>query len=72
MITCYQLVSTVIIYIRYSWKIPRIGTTYKKYFLKDNSTEVEKVINEFLSEHDTVSVKGIAMDEMGVMLLYEE
>ncbi len=43
-----------------------------KYFLKDNSIEVEKVINEFLSEHDTVSVKGIAMDEMGVMLLYEE
>ena len=42
------------------------------YFLKDKSTEVEKVINEFLSEHDTVSVKSIAMDEMGVMLLYEE
>ena len=43
-----------------------------KYFLKDNSTEVEKVINEFLSEHDTVSVKSISMDESGVMLLYEE
>lgn len=42
------------------------------YFLKDNSTEVEKVINEFLSEHETVSVKSIAMDERGVILLYEE
>jgi ribosomal protein L10 len=26
------------------------------YFLKDNSTEVEKVINEFLSEHDQLRV----------------
>ena len=43
-----------------------------KYFLKDNSTEVEQIINEFLSEHDTVSVKSISMDESGVMLLYEE
>ncbi|HEX7257037.1 MAG TPA: hypothetical protein VF242_03165 [Nitrososphaeraceae archaeon] len=42
------------------------------YFLKDNSTGVEKIINEFLSEHDSVSVKSIAMDESGVMLLYEE
>ncbi|HEX7258710.1 MAG TPA: hypothetical protein VF242_11695 [Nitrososphaeraceae archaeon] len=42
------------------------------YFLKDNSTEVEKVINEFLSEHDSISVKSIAMDESSVMLLYEE
>jgi ribosomal protein L10 len=42
------------------------------YFLKDNSTEVEKVINEFLSEHDSISVKSIAMDESSVILLYEE
>ena len=42
------------------------------YFLKDNTTEVEKIINEFLNEHDNISVKSIAMDQMGVMLLYEE
>ncbi|HET7643387.1 MAG TPA: hypothetical protein VFK40_07750 [Nitrososphaeraceae archaeon] len=27
------------------------------YFLKDNTKEVEKIINEFLSEHDDKSVK---------------
>jgi len=42
------------------------------YFLKDNTTEVEKVINEFLAEHENISVKSMAMDQMGVMLLYEE
>ena len=42
------------------------------YFLKDSSTEVEKVINAFLAEHDSISVKSIAMDQTGVMLLYEE
>ncbi|HJT84231.1 MAG TPA: hypothetical protein VJ697_07090 [Nitrososphaeraceae archaeon] len=42
------------------------------YFLKDNTTEVEKIINKFLSEHDDISVKSIAMDQTGVMLLYEE
>ena len=42
------------------------------YFLKDNTTEVEKIINEFLSEHDNVSAKSITMDDSGVMLLYEE
>ena len=42
------------------------------YFLKDNTTEVEKIINEFLSEHESISVKSIAMDQTGVMLLYEE
>ena len=33
---------------------------------------VEKIINEFLSEHDNISVISIAMDPTGFMLLYEE
>ena len=42
------------------------------YFLKDNSTEIEKIINEFLAEHDNISVKSISMDQTVVMLLNEE
>ena len=40
-----------------------------KYFLKDHSTEVEQIINEFLSEHETVSLKITSLDDSGVMLL---
>ena len=33
---------------------------------------MEKVINEFLSQNDSIDVKSISMDDNGVMLLYEE
>jgi hypothetical protein len=35
-------------------------------------SEAEKQINEFLSQHESRSVKSIAMDDSGVILLYEE
>ena len=41
-----------------------------KYFLT-GKFEAEQVINEFLSQNDSISVKSIAMDGNGVMLLYE-
>jgi hypothetical protein len=34
--------------------------------------EAEKQINEFLSQHDSIDIKSIAIDKSGVMLLYEE
>ena len=42
-----------------------------KYFLIDKM-ESEKIINEFLSQNDSIDVKSISLDENGVMLLYEE
>jgi hypothetical protein len=42
-----------------------------KYLLNDK-LEMEKVVNEFLSQNDLISVKSIAMDDNGVMLFYEE
>jgi hypothetical protein len=42
-----------------------------KYFNVIKS-EAEKQINEFLLQHESISVKSIAMDDLGVMLLYEE
>jgi hypothetical protein len=47
-------------------KKPRV-----KYFMKTDKIEAEKVINEFLSNNDSIDVKSIAMDDSGVMLLYE-
>ena len=35
-------------------------------------SEAEKQINEFLSQNDSIDVKGISMDDTGVMLLFEE
>jgi hypothetical protein len=35
-------------------------------------SEAEKQINEFLSQHESITIKSIAMDDLGVMLLYEE
>ncbi len=40
--------------------------------MKADKMEAEKVINEFLSKNDSIDVKSIAMDDNGVMLLYEE
>jgi len=34
--------------------------------------EAEKQINDFLSQHESIEVKSIAMDDVGVMLLYIE
>jgi hypothetical protein len=34
-------------------------------------SEAEKQINEFLSKHESITVKSIAMDDLGVMLLYD-
>ena len=42
-----------------------------KYFNAVKS-EVEKQINDFLSQHESIEVKSIAMDDVGVMLLYIE
>ncbi len=40
--------------------------------MKADKLEVEKVINEFLSQHESIDVKSIATDDQGIMLLYEE
>ncbi|HSF50773.1 MAG TPA: hypothetical protein VLA74_08450 [Nitrososphaeraceae archaeon] len=42
-----------------------------KYFNAVKS-EAEKQINDFLSQHESIEVKSIAMDDVGVMLLYIE
>jgi hypothetical protein len=42
-----------------------------KYFLIDK-IKAEEIINEFLSQNDSIDVKSIAMDDTGVMLLFEE
>jgi hypothetical protein len=42
-----------------------------KYFNAVKS-EAEKQINHFLSQHESIEVKSIAMDDVGVMLLYIE
>ncbi len=62
--------SSIIYFINYETdqqKKPKV-----KYFMKADKLEVEKVINEFLSQHESIDVKSIAMDDQGIMLLYEE
>lgn len=43
-----------------------------KFFSTISGLKAEKMINEFLSQRESIEVKSIAMHNYGVMLLYEE